>query len=456
MIAKTDGVSRDSWSGRFAFIFAATGSAVGIGNIWKFPYVAGENGGGAFVLVYLAAVFVMGIPLMVGEILVGRRGRSSPSDSFRILAGKENASHHWQFAGTLGIVASFIILTFYSVIGGWSIAYLVKALMNGFAGADGDSSAASFGAFLANPWLLIFWHTLFMGFIAFIVSRGISHGIERAVSVLLPGMFLLLLGLFGYAATTPAFTDALRFMFSPDFSKLSAGVVLIALGQAFFTLSLGMSVMVAYGSFLPRNVKIPSAALIVSICDTLAAVLAGVVVFSIVFSNGLPPGSGPGLIFQTMPIAFGNVTGGYVIGVVFFFLLLFAAWSSAISLLEPIVERLESRNGLSRPRGVAVAASAAWLIGCAAALSFNVLADFKPIAGKTIFDILDYVSSNILLPLTGILVAVFCGWVLSTRAARDELDMREGPLFWGWRILVRFVVPVLVVFVFVGLLLGIG
>ena len=247
---------------------------------------------------------------------------------------------------------------------------------------------------------------------------------------------------------------ASHFLFYPDFSKLNADVVLVALGHAFFTLSLGMSVMVAYGSFLPANVNIAGAAVTVSILDTLAAILASLIVFSMVFGNDLPVGSGPGLVFQTMPIAFGTITGGYLIGVLFFFLLLFAAWSSAISLLEPIVERVESHIGSTRLRGAIIAGGVAWLIGNACALSFNVLADFKPVAGKTIFDLLDYVSSNILLPVTGFLVAVFVGWVLSSRNARDELGVKEGPLFWAWRILLRFVTPLLVVAVFVSLISG--
>ena len=446
--------SRDLWSNRRTFILVATGSAVGIGNIWKFPYIAGQNGGGAFVLVYLLSVIVIGIPLMMAEILVGRRGRSSPSQSFRILSTSEGASRHWQLAGSLGVLASFLILTFYSVIGGWSIAYLIKALSNGFAGATGESATADFTAFLASPATLILWHSVFLLFVVIVVSRGISRGIEKAVSVLMPAMFVLLLVLVAYAASTDAFGQSLAFLFYPDFSKLNADVVLVALGHAFFTLSLGMSVMVAYGSFLPANVNIAGAAVTVSILDTLAAILAGLIVFSMVFGNDLPVGSGPGLVFQTMPIAFGTITGGYLIGVLFFFLLLFAAWSSAISLLEPIVERFESHIGSTRLRGAIIAGGVAWLIGNACALSFNVLADFKPVAGKTIFDLLDYVSSNILLPVTGFLVAVFVGWVLSSRNARDELGVKEGPLFWAWRILLRFVTPLLVVAVFVSLISG--
>jgi NSS family neurotransmitter:Na+ symporter len=439
--------TRDAWSSRLAFVFAATGSAVGLGNIWKFPYVAGQNGGGAFVLVYLGCVLLLGLPLMMSELLVGRRGATGPSACFVALAREAGASRHWSIAGNLGVLASFLILSFYSVVGGWSVAYLVKALGAGFGNASPADIGALFDELLSSAATLVSWHTLFMLMVVVVVARGISRGIERTLSVIMPLMFLLLVILVGYAANTPEFGRTLEFLFSPDFSRLSAEGVLVALGQAFFSLSLGMSVMVAYASHLPRHVSIAGASFTVCILDTLCALLAGVAIFAIAFSNGLEPGAGPGLVFQTMPIAFGSITGGYVIGVMFFLLLLFAAWSSAISIMEPLVERVESLTGLRRRPATFVAAGSAWLLGIACALSFNVWSEVKPLGGRTIFDLADFVASNVLLPATGLLVAVFCGWIVARETAREELAGTEM-LLSLWRVLVRYVCPVLVALVF--------
>ena len=439
----------DQWSGRLGFILAATGSAVGLGNIWKFPYITGENGGGAFVIVYLVCIALIGLPLMVSEILVGRRGRANPSKSFQRLAEAENASFKWRHVGTFGVLASFLILCFYSVVGGWTLAYLIKAIGSGFADAVAGNSQAAFAELLASPEQMIGLHTVFLLCVAGVVAGGIHKGIERLIIIIMPAMFVLLLLLVGYAATTDAFSQSLAFLFQPDFSKLTIEAVLIALGHAFFTLSLGVAVMIAYGSFLPSKVSIVNASITISILDTLVALLAGIAIFSIVFDNGLAAGSGAGLIFETMPVAFGNLALGRFLGIAFFILLLFAAWSSGISLLEPVVERLEGRHGLSRKIATLSASVVIWLMGTAAALSFNILSDVHLIGDRNIFDSLDWLTTSIMLPLTGLLVAVFCGWVMSARNTRKELGLVEGPFFWGWRILVRFVSPVLVLIVFI-------
>jgi len=443
------GAGRENWSGRLAFVFAATGSAVGLGNIWKFPYIAGDNGGGAFVLVYMGCIFLFGIPLMMSELLVGRRGAGGPSECFERLAVDSGASPHWHIAGDLGVIASFLILSFYSVVGGWSISYVIDALQNNFSGASSEQTEAIFNHLLADPARLLLWHSVFMLMVAGVVARGISHGIERVLSIIMPVMFLLLLGLVAYAFTLPAFGKTLAFLFQPDFSSLSSKGVLLALGQAFFSLSLGMSVMIAYGSHLPKNVSIGSAALTVSLLDTLCATLAGLAIFTIAFSNGLSPGAGPGLVFQTMPIAFGAIDGGYIIGLAFFLLLLFAAWSSAISLLEPIIERVETLTSFNRRGAAIISAGGAWLLGVLCALSFNVLADFKPLFDKNIFDLADFTASNVLLPVTGILVAAFGGWVLTDRATHDELALKTPVLQTLWRFSVRFICPLMVTVVLI-------
>ena len=441
--------AQGAWSGRLAFIFAATGSAVGLGNIWKFPYITGENGGGAFVIIYLLCIAMIGIPLMIAEVLVGRRGDSSPTESFRLLAKNSKQSSNWGLVGTSGILASFLILTFYSVIGGWAIAYLYYAASSGFAGNSVATIGQLFTDLLADPLAMLGWHSAFMLIVAIVVARGINRGIEKVVSVLMPTMFILLAILVGYGFTTDGFQQSLTFLFQPDFSKLSTDGMLTALGHAFFTLSLGMSTMVAYGSYLPKNISITNASVIVSILDTIVALMAGLAIFSIVFSNGLEPGQGPGLIFQTVPLAFAQISGGYYLGILFFFLLIFAAWSSAISLLEPPVERIMDK-GISRPWATFIVAGSAWLIGVACLLSFNYWQAIKLIGDRNIFDSLDYLTTNIMLPLTGLGVAIFCGWIIKQSETRDELRNASDLVYSLWRFLLRYIAPALVLIVFVN------
>lgn len=437
---------RGFWSSRLAFILAATGSAVGLGNIWKFPYIAGENGGGAFVLVYLVCIGLVGLPLLTAEILLGRRGASSPTDSLRRIAVAEGHSPLWRWAGSLGSIAAFMILCFYNVIGGWSLAYLWEAMNGVFTNTTPAHVQDLFKALLADPWQLIFWHTLFSLMVIIVVARGVSRGIEKAVSVLMPAMFILLLVLVAYAFTTEGFTRSLEFMFAPHFGDLTTGSVLEALGHAFFTLSLGMSVMVAYGSHLHEHISIPRTALIIAILDTAVALLAGIAIFAIVFSNGMEPDKGPGLIFQTIPLAFNALPAGWLLSTIFFFLLLFAAWSSAISVLEAPVEGLETKLGQPRPRVTWWTGGLAWLIGILCALSFNVL-DQILLGGKILFDAMDFLTTNILLPLTGLLIAIFAGWILSNRSSIEELD--EGIQQRVWRWLIRYLTPGLVLLVLI-------
>ncbi len=443
------------WSSRLAFVLAATGSAVGLGNIWKFPYITGENGGGAFVLVYLLCVAAIGIPIMMGEVLLGRRGRQSPINSMLLLAAQEGKSPRWKLLGWMGVAGAFIILSFYSVIGGWATCYAGYAVLGEFSGATADSIGSLFSALLASPVKLLIWHTVFIGLTILVVARGVRSGLERAVKFLMPTLFVLLLVLVGYAMTTGRFLDGVAFLFTPDFSKLTTGAVLSAMGHAFFTLSLGMGVMMAYGSYLPQDCSIVKTSIIVSVMDTAVALLAGLAIFPIVFANGMEPGAGPGLIFQTLPLAFGNIPGGSFFGALFFILLVFAAWTSGISLLEPLVEWLEEHRGISRLTSAVAGGLAVWLLGLVTVFSLNVWSDFTPLGmfasfeGKTLFDLLDYLTANIMLPLTGLLVAIFTGWVMSRSSTREELGLENGYGFWLWRTLVRYVAPVGVLIVFV-------
>lgn len=440
------------WSGRMAFILAATGSAVGLGNIWKFPYIAGENGGGAFVLVYLVCIALVGIPIMMAEILLGRRGRLSPINTMTILASEEGRSKAWHGLGWMGAVAGFMILSYYSVIAGWALAYVFRMGSGAFVGATADGVSSIFKALVGDPERLLAWHTVFMGATMIIVARGVQHGLEKAVRLLMPMLLLLLLVLVGYSMSSGYFSDGIIFLFKPDFSKLSGEAILVAMGHAFFTLSLGMGAIMAYGSYLPKDVSITKTTFFIAGADTVIALLAGLAIFPIVFANGLAPDVGPGLIFKTLPIAFGQMDAGVLFGTLFFILIVFAAWTSAISLIEPMVAWLVENKGLSRVYATVVVGVTAWLLGIGSVLSFNKWSDvtwsipflFKD---KNFFDTMDFFTANIMLPLGGLFIAIFAGWIMRDRIVADELKTTER-MYIIWNFTVRYIAPFLVIVIF--------
>ncbi|CAA9889835.1 Uncharacterized sodium-dependent transporter YhdH [Candidatus Methylobacter favarea] len=435
------------WSSSFAFIMAATGSAVGLGNIWKFPYIAGENGGGAFVIVYLLCVGLIGIPIMMAEIMMGRRGKQNPVDALKALAGEAGADKSWHYLGWTGVVAGFLILSYYSVIAGWASAYAVKAFIGSFSGAGSVEIKELFDNFIASPVQLIFWHTLFMLATMLIVARGINEGMEKALRFLMPGLFIILILLVAYAMTTASYEQGIAFLFTPDFSKLTGNSILTAMGQAFFTLSLGMGAIMVYGSYLPSEVSIAKTAFLIAGADTVVALLAGVAIFPIVFANGLEPASGPSLIFQTLPIAFGAMSGGWLFGVLFFVMLVFAALSSSISLIEPAVAWLVENRRISRESACIWAGLAAWLLGFASIFSFNVWSELK-IFDRTIFHLLDYLTANLMLPVGGFFIAVFAGWVMKRQHSEQELNLAVKQSYSIWIFLVCYVAPGAVFLVF--------
>ncbi|MDT8879115.1 sodium-dependent transporter [Halomonas saccharevitans] len=436
------------WSSRLTFILAATGSAVGLGNIWKFPYMVGDSGGGAFVLIYLLCIGLVGLPILVAEWLVGRRGQNNPANAMADLAKASGASRGWMIVGISGILGAFLILSFYSVIGGWSLYYTLSSVTGAFSGQDADGISALFSGMLASPGLLLVGHSVFMLLVIGIVARGVTKGLEGAVRSLMPALGVLLVVLVGYGMTTGHFGQTLNFMFNPDFSKVDGGVILAAMGQAFFTLSLGMGIMMAYGSYLNEEINLLKTARTVIILDTVVALVSGLAIFPIVFANGLDLSSGPGLIFVTLPLAFGNMGGGVILSLMFFLLLTFAALTSAISLLEPAVEFVEERTPLSRIASTLVAGAATWALGIAALLAFNVWGDVL-IFGLNIFDLLDTVTSKFLLPLTGLMAIVFVAWVLDKEQVREELGLDVYD-FSAWNILVKYVAPLCVIAVFVS------
>ena len=437
------------WSTRLAFILAATGSAVGLGNIWRFPYTAGEYGGGAFVLIYLLCVAAIGIPIMMAEIMLGRRGRQSPINTMRALARIEGKHPAWQLLGWMGIVTGFLILSFYSVVAGWTMAYVVRSAGGVFLGIDAAGADEVFGALVGDAERLLAWHSIFMTLCVLVVARGVAGGLEKAVRFLMPTLFVLLVVMVVYAFSSGGFAEGVSYLFSPDFDKLSGEAVLSAMGQAFFSLSLGMGAIMIYGSYLRSDSSIGGNSLIIAGMDSLVAILAGLAIFPIVFANGLQPEQGPGLVFKVLPIAFGQMPGGVLFSTLFFVLLVFAAWTSAISLLEPMVAWLVENLSFSRVRASVLAGVSIWLLGVACLLSLNEWSGVT-VFGKGFLDLFDFLTANILLPLGGLLIAIFSGWVLSRSTSVDELAMGEGIAYRLWRALIRYIAPVAVTLVFLN------
>jgi NSS family neurotransmitter:Na+ symporter len=443
------GQVHEGWSSRFVFIMAAVGAAVGLGNLWKFPYTAGVSGGAAFVLVYLVAVAAVAIPIVIAKLLIGRRGRCSPPKSFARLAEEAGASRAWGIVGFVNLLAVFVILSFYSVVAGWGLAYVPKLLAGEFAGADADAVARAFDDLLASPGTLTLLHSIFMVMTVGIVSLGIHRGIEKAVKFLMPALFVMLLMLVGYAALEGDIEHTITFLFQADFSKITADVVLQAIGQAFFSVSVAMGLLVTYGAYLDKGASLPRSSVLIAGADTLVALLAGLAIFPIVFAHGLDPAEGPGLVFVTLPLSFAQMPAGSLFGAMFFVLLIVSALTSTIAVLEPMVAWAEEK-GVKRRNGAIIAGALAWLLGLATVFSFNLWKDFHPLAGferfatSTVFDLLEFLTTNILLPVGGILIAVFAGWVISRAALRDELAGFTGPFYAAWRILLKYLAPIAV------------
>jgi len=441
----------ESWSSRTAFLLSAIGFAVGLGNIWRFPYIAGENGGGAFVIIYLVVVFAIGAPLVAAELLIGRRGRMSPIAAVRRAAMEAGASGAWGIVGVLALVATFAILTFYAVVAGWAMDYLWRSVVGGFKGLTADQSKAMFDGLLASPWRLALWQGIVLALTAFITSRGLARGIERASFVLMPLLFAILIVLAIYSATTSGFGRAVEFLFVPNFAEVTPRTFLVAIGQAFFSVGVAMGGMMTYGAYMPKTIKVPASALTIVSADTLVAIVAGLAIFPIVFANGLAPGEGTGLVFQTLPLAFSVMPFGGVAAILFFLLLVSAALTSTVANFEPLLSWAEEHRGIRRKSAAMIFAALIFAVGAGSVLSFNVLSGFHPLGfiklfeGMTIYAATDFIASNVLLPVGALFTAIFAGWVMKRSATLEELDLADGAIFRAWRFLIRFVAPVAIV-----------
>ncbi|SCY75823.1 sodium-dependent transporter [Desulfoluna spongiiphila] len=434
--------NRDQFGSRIGFILASAGSAVGLGNIWRFPFVAGENGGAAFVLIYLLLVFCIGMPVMLAEFVVGRRGQGDPVGSLRRVAGKVFTP-----LGGMGIFAAIVILSFYGVVGGWTIKYTIDALM-GALGTDVPSAGAVFGTFVKDPKAVIFYQALFMLGTYGVVARGIGNGIEKFCTVFMPVLFLLLIVLAVRSVTLPGAAEGLAFYLKPDFSKVNGATILAALGQAFFSLSIGIGVMLTYGSYLKKSEPIVSPAFQICFLDSFVALIAGLVIFPAVFAFGLEPGSGPGLTFVTLPAVFSKMPGGALFAVLFFFLLVIASLTSSMSQLEVICAYFVDDRKWSRGKATLTVTALTFCLGIPSAIS---LGGGLNIAGKSFLDAMDFMASNVIMPLGGMGFALLAGWVLHTMA-KEEFSGSDGEplaIYPAWRVICCVVAPAAIGWIFV-------
>ncbi len=443
------------WSSRWLFIMAAAGSAVGIGNIWKFPYVAGQNGGGAFVLIYLVCVAGIGIPIMMSEVLMGREGRTSPINTMRKLTKAAGASPAWVFVGWIGVLAGFLILSYYAVVAGWAMNYIWLSAVGTFDGASAEGVTTTFNDFLSSPLKLVFWQTLFMVLTIWIVGKGVTDGLEMAIRWFMPMLFVLLLVLLVYSINSGGFQQGFDFMFNVDAAAFTKPEIwLIAMGQAFFSLSLGMGAMMAYGAYVPENAGIGGMVITIALLDTTVAVVAGLTIFPIVFANGLDAAQGEGLMFVTLPLAFGQLPLGAIFGTLFFVLVSFAAVTSAISMTEPALAYLVEQYNAKRKRVAISLGVICWVLGLGTIFSFNIWSDVRVVGDLNIFGFIDYVSQNIMLPLGGMLIAVFAVWVVPKAVTAKQLGIESAAVLFGWRLLAGVIAPLCVLAVFVYTLLS--
>lgn len=437
-----------TWSSKSSFLLATIGIAVGLGNIWRFPYVVGTNGGGAFVFVYLLTLLCFAAPIMIAELIIGRQGGKDPWSSMKALIKRDHANKGWIVIGWLSLLIPFVALSYYSVVAGWTIDYTLQSLAGSFNNISSEGSKNHFQLLsesASKNTLLTFG---FIGLCAFIISKSLKDGLEKSVKLLMPMLFIILIILVIYAAIAGDFVKGFNYLFSPDLSKITTDVVLAAMGQAFFSLGVGAGSVMAYGGYLSKDISIPKSVAMVAFADTLVALLAGLAIFPFVFAYDLEPSSGPGLIFETLPIAFGQVAGGQWIAALFFLLLAGAALTTALSMLECLVRFIADKYKKSRLIATAIIVASCSVFALGAALSFNLLSNFKPLsfieklANKTLFDLMDYAVANVMIPFNALLIVCFCGWVLSKNITENEFSATKSSLFIPWHTLIKFIAPI--------------
>ncbi len=439
---------RDSFGSSFGVFAAAVGSAVGLGNIWRFPYITGQNGGAAFLLVYLAIVLLIGIPLMLSELSIGRHAQKNPIGAFlQIAPGKP-----WFLIGIVGVAAAFMISSFYSTVAGWTLHYTYLSVLDKINTSNASELETLFNEFHTSQFMPLFWQFVFMLFTGLIVIAGVRDGIEKYTKILMPLLFIILIILSIRSVTLEGAKGGLEFLFYPDFSKIHSKTVLDALGQAFFSLSIGMGTLITYGSYIQKNANLSRISLQVALADSFAAILAGIAIFPAVFAFGIAPSSGPGLVFLTLPGIFEQMTGGYFFSILFFVLLVIAALTSSVSILEVVVAYLTEELKIKRKQATILATAGILVIGSLATLSFSTLKDAH-IFSKTIFDFLDYVSANLMLPLGGFFIVIFVGWAYGKKFFSAEITndgnlvVRLFPVF---NLVIKYIAPIAIALVFLN------
>lgn len=448
-------MKRDSFGSRFGALVALAGSAVGLGNLWRFPYLVGENGGAAFIIVYILLSFFICLPIFISEFVVGRRSQKNAYSSFRDLSG----GTWWKYVGVMTIMVPLIVTSYYSVIGGWSVQYLFKSLTFSFTIGETQSQMSSmFSEYVSSPWLPLIGHTIFLGISVLVVGAGIKGGIEKFSKIMMPLLFVIVLGIAIYSMLLPGASEGLDYLFKPDFSKLTAKSCAAALGQAFFSLSIGFGTIMTYASYVDKKENILFQSTATAVSDLAFALIAGMAIMPAVFAFGLDPQSGPGLVFETLPFVFSQMPAGGVVAILFFLALLVAAITSSISMVEVGVAYLVEEKGLSRFWACLIIFCLCWSAGTLCSLSFGPLSDLK-IFDMTIFDFLDYTSSNVLMTLGSLLTVLFVGWRLKKTDIYDEftnggslrLNVRIFGVLW---FLIRYIAPVAVLMIFIFGIVG--
>ncbi|MCS5708294.1 sodium-dependent transporter [Candidatus Berkiella cookevillensis] len=444
----SSGTVRSVWSSRLAFILVSAGAAVGLGNIWRFPYMAGENGGGVFVLTYILFLFAIGTPAMIAELMIGRRGQKNPVDTLETLAHESNESRNWKYLGWLGALTLVMVLSFYSVISGFAIGYLNYAIQGTFNNASPDAISALWINLMNQPILLIGWHTIFMVLTMGVVALGVNQGIEKSSRWMMPALFIILIVLVIYAAIIGNFKEAFVFLFSFKIQDFTPMAIVGALGQSFFSLATGAGAILIYGSYLSKNTNMFSTVFIIAILDLFVAILSGLAIFPIVFAHGLSPADGPSLMFKVLPIAFSNMPGAQFVGICFFLLLIFAAWTSSISMGEPLVSLIVEKTKIKRTQASIYVGLLAWGFGIISALSFSIWRGVEIFEWR-LFEVLLGIPTNILLPIGALLFCIFAGWVMKEKHVEEELNCSSPALYFAWRFAIRYLCPLCILIILI-------